>query len=461
MEERQPLRVSQEELRNRREKVCAALQAANLTGAYLTSPISIFYLTGFHMVSTERPAGLVVPLWGDYGFVGPKLEETHVARYGGPISLVKTYFDYPGDTHPMEAIASFLGEMGMGKGRIGTDNPAGYMRMLGYEGPLLSELLPRVEFIEFGSTLTKMRKVKSSEEISLIRTSCRFADRALAFLIDETDAGVWDVEASLAATLRASREMKAALGEGYRQSVHGNAPCAAGYRGQVGAGSAIPHTFSTHERISRGDVLGSGASAEVGGYHCELERTLFMGPPPPPLEAHFQVMLRAQQAAIDALVPGRPASEADEAAYRVIEEAGLAEHTLHHTGHGLGLEFHEAPFLDRGEEEILAPGMVFAVEPGLYFPEIGGFRHSDSVLITEEGPEPLTRFPRDIAACTISPKKKRAAAAKVTTRKAGPKKPRKSKNVPKKKKAAKKKTAPKKAAKKKAKPRKAGRKGRK
>ncbi|MHC5037135.1 MAG: M24 family metallopeptidase [Planctomycetota bacterium] len=399
-------RISADEFIRRQNRVREALETQGLAGAYLTSPVSVFYLTGFHMVSTERPAALLMPLVGDPGFVGPRLEEAHVARDGGGIAVIRTYFDDPGETHPMEAIANFLCEMGMGKGRIGTDNPAGYTGRWGYQGPKLFDLLPRVEFVEFGDFLTSLRKVKSEEEIALLRESCRWADRALECLVAETAEGVWDAEAGLAATLVATREMKKALGETFRQAVHGNAPAAAGYRGQVGTATAIPHAFATEKRIEGGDVLGAGATAEVGGYHCELERTIILGKPKAEQERYFEIMVRAQDAAISALRPGVPCGEADRAAYKVLQEEGVADRTLHHSGHSLGLEFHEPPFLDTGEREPLKPGMVFAVEPGIYFPDFAGFRHSDTVVVTEEGPERLTAFPRDLKACTIPVKRR-------------------------------------------------------
>lgn len=394
-------RASLQEIQRRREAVRRELEARDLNGIYVTSPAGVFYLTGFYMVSTERPAGLVLPLKGEPGFVGPRLEKDHVERSGCDIAVVRTYFDYPGERHPMEAIADFLTELGMSKGRLGTDNPAGHECRWGYQGPKLADLLPKVEFADLSGLLGRMRRIKSAEEIHFLRESCRWADRAMTRLVEHAAPGAWDVEVSLLATLEATRDMKAALGEPYFQAVHGDAPAAAGFRGQVGAGSAIPHVFSTNRRMAAADVLGAGASAEVGGYHCELERTLFLGPPSEENGRRFDIMRRAQQAALDAMRPGEPCSAADLAAYAVFEKEGVADRTLHHSGHGLGLDFHEPPFLDRGEETVLEPGMVFAVEPGIYFPGEGGFRHSDTVLVTESGAERLTGFPGDLEACTL------------------------------------------------------------
>lgn len=401
------LSITAEEYDRRQDALRTELEKRGLSGAYLTDPVSIFYLTGFYMVSTERPAALVMPLVGAPGFVGPRLEEGHIDRKGGRISMIRTYFDYPGDTHPMEAIAEFLAEMGLAKGGVGTDNPAGYACQLGYAGPRLCDLLPRTEFEDLGDVIPRMRHVKSEEEVALMRLSCRFADRAMEHLVAEIAEGVWDVEAGLSATLAATRDLGKELGTDYVQSVAGFAPVSVGFRGQIGPGSAIPHIFATRRRLTAGDVLGAGASCEMGGMRCELERTFVFGKPDAEQVRCFDAMVRAQQAAIEALRPGSPCAAADQAAWDVFEEAGLSDRTLHHTGHGLGLEFHESPFLDRGDATVVEPGMIFAVEPGIYLPGFGGFRHSDTVLVTDAGPEILSAFPRELAPCTVPVKKKR------------------------------------------------------
>jgi len=112
-------------------------------------------------------------------------------------------------------------------------------------------------------------------------------------------------------------------------------------------------------------------------------------------------MLALQDAACAAMRPGDPCSEVDKAVRRYFESHDLMPHWRHHTGHGLGLRYHEGPFLDAGDHTLMEPGMVFSVEPGLYVPELGGFRHSDTVLVTEDGCERLTYYPRDLASLTL------------------------------------------------------------
>ncbi|MDH5201294.1 MAG: M24 family metallopeptidase, partial [Candidatus Bathyarchaeota archaeon] len=149
------------------------------------------------------------------------------------------------------------------------------------------------------------------------------------------------------------------------------------------------------------DVLVTGAGSDVGGYGSELERTIIVGEPTPKQERYFEVMVWSQDAAIQALGPGVNCSEVDRASAKVIVEAGYESLMRHHTGHGIGLEGHEPPWLDRGNDAELKPGMVVSIEPGIYELGFAGFRHSDTAVITEDGYELVTYYPRDIESLTI------------------------------------------------------------
>ena len=151
-----------------------------------------------------------------------------------------------------------------------------------------------------------------------------------------------------------------------------------------------------------GDVLVTGASAPVWGYLSELERTMFVGEPSPEQRRMFEHMVALQDVAFDAIRPGPPVLRGRPGAVRAyFEEHDLWPHWRHHTGHAIGLRYHEGPFLDSGDDTEIRPGMVFTVEPGLYAPELGGFRHSDTVLVTEDGIEILTYYPRDLESLIV------------------------------------------------------------
>ena len=148
-------------------------------------------------------------------------------------------------------------------------------------------------------------------------------------------------------------------------------------------------------------MLVTETSAPIWGYNAELERALVIGPPTDEMRRLFDHTVAAQQVAFAAIRPGATCADVDGAVMRYFEENDLLRYWRQHTGHAIGLRNHEAPFLDVGDHTTLEPGMVFTIEPGLYDAEIGGFRHSDTVVVTEDGHDVLTDYPSDIESLTI------------------------------------------------------------
>ncbi|RLI42768.1 aminopeptidase P family protein [Candidatus Bathyarchaeota archaeon] len=393
--------LSEREYERRVEKVRKVLRRRRLDALYLTNSTSIFYLTGYSFITTERPAALIIPLDGKITFMGPLLEEDHVPLKTRIIEEVKTYVDYPGEKHPIDYFADFLKEMKLANKRIGIDNKAGAAGIWGYKGPPITKKLRGAKFVDMKDLIPSMRLIKSEEEITLIRESAKWANLAHSLLQEYTEEGLWDVEVALAATYEASTIMKKTLGPEY-EPLRRSVPVSAGFRGQVGEMSAIPHSMATKRVIRKGDVVVTGASADVGGYSCELERTMIVGKPTAKQKRYFNVMVKAQEAAFNTFKPGVKCSEIDKATIRVFKKAGLMHLVRHHSGHGLGLEGHEPPWLDIGNDEPLKAGMVVSCEPGIYETGFAGFRHSDTVLITEDGAEIITYYPRDLDSLTIT-----------------------------------------------------------
>lgn len=395
------LSISDSEYKLRIEHVRKYLHKRKLGALYLTNGTSMFYLTGYSFISTERPAALIVPLDGEIAFIGPRLEEDHLPLETNLIKSVKTYVDYPGEKHPIEHFATFLKEMRLDKKRIGIDNRAGASGMWGYKGPTLAKKLPEARFADASELVPNMRQVKSTTEIELMKESAKWANLAMTLLQEYTEEGLWDVDVALAATHETSVIMKKTLGFDYapKRSI---VPVSAGFRGQIGEMSAIPHSMSTKRTIKKGDVIIAEVGVDIGGYTCELERTMIVGSPTTKHERYFGTMLKAQEAAFSAMKPGNKISEVDKATIDVFKKAGLIHLTRHHSGHGLGLETHEPPWLDIGNEQPLQTGMIVSCEPGIYEVGFAGFRHSDTVLVTEDEAQLLTYYPRDLNSLTIS-----------------------------------------------------------
>jgi Xaa-Pro dipeptidase len=393
------LRISWKEYGRRLETLREHMREQKMDAYLITNGTSIFYFSHFYHMVTERPAALLVEPDGKPMFMGPLLEADHLHHQTPLVGECLTYLDYPGDKHPMERFAEWIKEKGLGKSRIGTDNPSGAGGTMGYAGTPLKDLLKEAELVKDDQYMWDIKLLKSDEEVELIRESCKWGNLAHQYLQEYTRPGLWDVDVSMMATLDASTAMKKTLGPEY-ETLKGR-PCGAGFRGQVGWKSAMPHSISVGKVIEAGDVLVTGAGGDVGGYGSELERTMIVGKPTAKMEKMFRVMCRAQEAAADALKPGNTCADVDKAANKVIRDAGLWDLVRHHSGHGLGLLGHEPPYLDQGNPQPLEPGMVVSIEPGIYELGYAGFRHSDTLLVTEDGCEWLTYYPRDIESLTI------------------------------------------------------------
>ena len=389
--------ISPAEHAQRCDALLTETQAAGLSGVVLFDPYYVLYYAGFAFVPTERPIALVLAADGTRTLVVPRLEVEH-AESKSTLDRVDHYLEYPGDPRAEDVLARTLAGAGL-SGTIGADQD-GYPWILGYRGPTLTEL-SGANVVRIADRIERQMAIKSPAEIGLIRESVRWSNLAHRLLQRYTRVGATETEVSQRASDEATFAMLDAIGEIYSAQSFVASGASAGYRGQIGRNAAIPHALAGNLVFAHGDVLVTGASAPVWGYLSELERTMFVGEPTAEQERMFTLMVELQDIAFAAIRPGRPCSEVDGAVRAAFEEHGLWPHWRHHTGHAIGLRYHEGPFLDSGDDTEIRAGMVFTVEPGLYAPELGGFRHSDTVLVTDDGIELLTYYPRDLASLVI------------------------------------------------------------
>ena len=243
---------------------------------------------------------------------------------------------------------------------------------------------------------------KSETEVELIRESARWCEHAHRLLHRYTRPGATEAQASLQAGHEATLAMLDALGPSYGGQQASSDGVSAGYRGQIGLRSAWAHAIAHNIEFREGDVLVTETSAPIWGYNAELERALVIGSPTDEMCRLFDHTVAAQQVAFEALRPGATCAEVDRAVLGYFEANDLLPYWRQHTGHAIGLRNHEAPFLDVGDHTPIEPGMVFTIEPGVYDGEVGGFRHSDTVVVTADGIDVLTDYPRDIESLTIA-----------------------------------------------------------
>jgi Xaa-Pro dipeptidase len=391
------LAIQQNEYEKRTAALAEHARERLLGGVVLFDPAYVLYYTGFAFVPTERPMAFVLNAAGEGGMLVPRLEREH-AQANALVSHVADYPEYPSEVHPMESLKRLLDEMSI-SGSLGADHD-GYPWILGYRGPSLTELVggPPEKVTAF---VEDLMAIKSAAEIDLIRESAKWGNLAHVLLQRYTRPGLTEVEVSQRATNEATLAMLDAIGPIYRAQNPFFEGASAGYRGQIGRNAAIPHALTANIVFQAGDVLVTGATAPVWGYLSELERTMVIGEPSSQQRELFDHMVALQDIAFGAIKPGARCSDVDRAVRAYYDEHELWDYWKHHVGHAIGLRYHEGPFLDIGDDTEIKPGMVFTVEPGLYADGVGGFRHSDTVVVTDDDIDFLTYYPSDLESLTL------------------------------------------------------------
>ena len=391
------LAIPEHEYKERTARLTEYLNEQELAGVVLFDPYHVLYFVGFAFVPTERPMAFLLNADGEGGMLVPRLEREH-AQANALVNHVADYPEYPGEAHPMESLQALLQEMGI-RNRFGADHD-GYPWILGYRGPSLTELTGSTPEQVTG-VVEDLMAIKSAAEVELIRESSKWGNLAHTLLQRYTRPGLTEVAVSQRATNEATLAMLDAIGPIYRAQNPFFEGASAGYRGQIGRNAAIPHALTANITFQAGDVLVTGATAPVWGYLSELERTMVIGEPSTEQRRMFEHMVALQDIAFEAIAPGARCSDVDRAVRAYYDEHDLWDYWKHHVGHAIGLRYHEGPFLDLGDDTEIRPGMVFTVEPGLYAAGLGGFRHSDTVAVTEDGLDFLTYYPRDLESLTL------------------------------------------------------------
>jgi Xaa-Pro aminopeptidase len=391
------LRITPEDFAERRERLLTHVKGEGLTGWVLFDDKYIQYFTGFNFLATERPVAVASNAARELVVFVPEFEVERV-KAETDFEIVESYPEYPGLEHPMKMLARILLDHEVGPS-IGADQD-GYPGILGYEGPPLTDLTG-AKVAPLAPTIERMMRIKSPAEIELIRESAKWCAVAHRKLQEYSLPGSTEAEASLRASHEATLEMYAALGDDVGQQASSGG-ATAGYRGQIGVRSAWAHAVAHNIEFQEGDLLVTETSAPIWGYNAELERAMIVGEPSDQAKRLFEHTVAAQQVAFAAIRPGARCADVDQAVLGYFEDHDLLPHWRQHVGHGIGLRNHESPFLDVGDQTVLELGMVFTIEPGLYTEGVGGCRHSDTVVVNEDGIEVLTEYPRELQNLTIS-----------------------------------------------------------
>jgi Xaa-Pro dipeptidase len=361
----------------------AALAAAGLDAVLADHAEDVAYLTGFFHHPCERPVAVLLGVDGSTKLLLPELEREHAEAQNAAAELV-SYPEFPGVTPPFSHLAGVTGRVG-------------------YTGSMSVSRLAEVTAAFPGATLVQTDLVmrarfrKRPEEIALHAEAARITDLMLVAgrtLVEEALAGGGELpsEAELAAHV-------GRVGTGVMYAEHADVVVVSFLAGGLvyaGPNSAHPHGLPSGYRLRPGDSFVLSLGCAVGGRFVEGERTFILGEPTPQQRRYYEAVRAAQQTGTDALAPGLRCAEANRRCLDVIRDAGLGEYLRHRQGHGIGLGMHEPPWLEDGDDTVLEVGMVVSNEPGIYVPGHGGYRISDSMLITSDGARPFTSYPRSL-----------------------------------------------------------------
>ncbi len=375
---------SKEELFKRLEKVRKLMKEQDLDYYISFNPVNIYYLTNFAFYVHERPFILIIEKEGLPKMLIPKLEKGHfqskaicdlefIIYYEYPAQKGENWYDYYQRLIKSDANIGIESELPIG---IAKKTPG---------RKFVTDIIDEIRIIktdyEIGRILHACRVVNKGHKI-LLRI-CRPKVLEFALYKEVTDAMTSKIVQDIPnANFKATETTGAVWPPSISHDPH-----------------LIPHIF---KEMEEGGPHVSIVSAQVDGYGVELERTFFLGYVPKSAVEPFEVMFKAKALAYSMLKPGMIMSEVDKEVRDYITEKGYGDYIIHRTGHGFGITGHEAPFLAEGYDKPLEKNMVISVEPGIYIPGIGGFRHSDTVLITEGGYQKLTKAPETLEEVTIS-----------------------------------------------------------
>jgi Xaa-Pro dipeptidase len=363
-------------MKNRLEQLIQSLESASLDGMVINPGPSQSYLLGVRFYLFERPIVLMVAAGHPPALVLPALEVTKALSAPVPLELFP-YQDNPA-TWPdaFQKASRFLGWDQKQGTKIGVE--VDRLRLL--EARYLEAALPQAKLVDKNPVMW-MRMHKDEEELAMMRKAIQIAEAGLTAAIPLMKIGMTELELSAEIGFQTTRA---------GSEVPGNPMVAAGPNG------ANPHASVSERPLQDGDLLVIDFGAMYGGYCADLTRTFAVGEPLQEYAHIHQITLAANTAGRSAARPGIPAGEVDRAARAIIENAGYGPYFTHRTGHGLGSEPHEEPYIFGENPLILEPGMVFTVEPGIYLPGRAGARVEDDLVITANGAESLSTMPREL-----------------------------------------------------------------
>jgi len=365
-----------ERLLTRQARLAMLLNQEGLEALALNPGPTLTYLTGLNFHLSERPVVLLFVPHSPPVLVLPELEAGKIDLLPFPVQAFP-YNEDP-DTWPDVFRQAMLAAV-LKRRKVGVES--GRMRFL--ELSLLQAAGGETLFEAADTILARLRMQKDAYEIEQMRAAVQIAQKAVLATLSVIKPGMSEREIAAELTMQIYRN-------GSDAELPFNPIVSAGPNG------ANPHATPTNRLLVPGDLLVIDWGASTNGYFSDLTRTFAIGDVDPELTHIVEVVCEANAVAREIAAPGVSAGNVDQAARQVIEKAGYGEFFIHRTGHGLGMETHEPPYIRSGNALVLEPGMTFTIEPGIYLPGKNGVRIEDDMVITDRGAESLSDLPRQL-----------------------------------------------------------------
>jgi len=361
---------------SRLDKLNASLRTSDLDSVILNAGPTLTYLTGLHFHLMERPVVLLFAKDQDPAIVLPELELQKVVDLPYKLQV----FSYPENPAEWDAVfRKAIQALGLDGKRIGVEPRQ--LRLLEFR--YVKAGAPEADYPDASDVLSRLRLKKDKAEVDAMRQAVKIAQEALEATLPSIKIGMTEKEVSSELVTQLLK--------------HGSEP-EMPFSPIVSAGpnSANPHASPTERKLQKGDMLVVDWGASYHGYISDLTRTFAVVEVDTEYEKIHTIVHEANAAGRAAGRPGVPCATVDKAARDVIEKAGYGVYFTHRTGHGIGMEGHEEPYMRGDNMQLLEPGMAYTVEPGIYLPGRNGVRIEDNVVITESGADVLSDMPREM-----------------------------------------------------------------
>ncbi len=370
-----------QELIERLKRLQQMMSVHGLDSYVISSEENVWYLTNVTYKPEERPFFIIVPAKEKPILIVPKMEEKHLSKVIIDSKII-SYWEYP----------SPVG----GNWYDILQNTLKRYKRIGTETYIKSNILSKIYATEVVHVdlVDEIRKVKSPFELNLIKKTANLSDESMEKIFKNAYMGASVLEAfSLSKSIQ-TKMIKNKTFDPITTSL-----LTAVWPSPI---SSMPHSIpNLDDRLISGPNIAM-SYLRINGYAAECERTFFLGKPKKEEEDYFKHMMNARNQALHILKAGVKASDIDAEAKNYLIKSGFKSNLLHRTGHGIGLRNHEGPWIAEGNDEILKENMVISIEPGIYFEGVGGYRHSDTVLVKKDGYELLTKFPVELEDVTIT-----------------------------------------------------------